>query len=88
MDGTKADPCDILTDPIQVLESIHTTIASTRSHLLQTEGLGEGWRHCEILCLELRCVIRWVEDILCYALTDNEELVDLYSRRKLQFQSI
>lgn len=78
---------DILTDAIEVHEVLHTRAHHVRSELLQLHGVGKAWEGAEMVCRKIRDTVRFIEDILCYALTDNSELVELYACRKLQFQT-
>lgn len=80
------DDTDILCNPIEAFEELHTRLDRTRDSYLQLEGMSPNWEKMEQRCQTLRRTIRWLEDILCYALSDIAELYCMHSKSKLLFQ--
>lgn len=78
---------DILTDPIEVIEALHSRAHHIRSENLQLHGVGPAWERADKVCRFIREVIKVLEDILCYAMSDPAELIETHAKRSLMYQS-
>lgn len=78
---------DYLTDRIDAHETLYTRADNIRSEVLQRYGVGKPWEETDKVCRCIRDVVRALEDVLCYALSDRSELVEKYEHGGLLFQS-
>lgn len=78
---------DYLSDRIKAHEMLYTRADNIRSEVLQRYGVGKPWEEADNVCRRIRDVVRALEDVLCYALSDQSELVEKYEHGGLLFQS-
>lgn len=48
--------------------------------------MGKEWERAEEVLKDVVRVVQWLEDILCWAMVDIEELITLHNHKKLMYQ--
>ncbi|KAF6743805.1 hypothetical protein DFP72DRAFT_858350 [Ephemerocybe angulata] len=71
---------------ITVLNSFSRSVSTYHAKVLQLAGVGSGLEQVQKVQGELRAVLQCLEDIECYAITQEERFSDLLKRRKFLFQ--
>lgn len=77
---------DVLRDAIIALTPLQQSIYRYQAELLTLGGLGKEWIRSEEVSKVILKVVRYLEDLLCYAMVDPEELIDLFRRHQLGYQ--
>ncbi|KIL54939.1 hypothetical protein M378DRAFT_91689 [Amanita muscaria Koide BX008] len=56
-------------------------------NILQLEGVGKRLLAARKISCEVEAVIKYLEEILCFAMTDISELVDKHDKKQLMYQT-
>ncbi|KAF8333823.1 hypothetical protein F5887DRAFT_921659 [Amanita rubescens] len=64
-----------------------TELMNCENHVLQVDGVGEELHAIQKKGYDVSSVIRWLEEIWCYALSDIPELIKLHTLSKLMYQA-
>lgn len=55
-------------------------------NIMELSGMGAEWEKAEKISKDVVKVIRWLEDVLCWAMVDLRELVSMHNHKKLLYQ--
>ena len=80
---------DIISETLTYLYSLLTEARDVQDGILQTAGIGSEWERAEATCKEIRRVISFLEEILCYAISDDiDGLVTAHDTGDLLYMQI
>ena len=77
----------IIKNAITKILSFQTELTNCENHILQVDGVGEELHAIERKGYDVSSVIRWLEEIWCYVLSDIRELIKLHALSKLMYQA-
>lgn len=83
---TTSQDIDILRDANFQLGNILTPMQVHEGDALELVGLGPEWRRLQSWVTLISQVIRWVEEMLCLAMIDIEDLRVEHRKKKLMYQ--
>ena len=72
---------------ITAVSHLQKAIYQCQANILQAAGVGTEWERAEEISKAVVRVVRWLEDILVWAMIDVHELVAKHNRRELMYQS-
>jgi hypothetical protein len=58
-----------------------------KDQILQLGGVGPEWKEVSQLLNQLTEVMRWIEEVLCFAMVDQEGLVASYQGQMLMYRA-
>jgi hypothetical protein len=68
-DYLRTTKTESLSDRIEDLEKFQTYFRKYEAHLLQLDGVSDRWRKVREMTFEVGDIIRWLEQLLCEAMT-------------------
>lgn len=77
---------DDIRDEIISISNLQKSIYRCQDNILELGGLGAEWERARDISNEVVNVINFLEDILCWAMVDPEELAIMHRRRELRYQ--
>jgi hypothetical protein len=78
---------DILRDGILSVSRHQKSIRWYEDEILQLGGVNSEWEEAHQLSGRVSEVVRWIEEALCLAMVDPEELVALHTAKQLMYQN-
>lgn len=78
----------IIENALTKILCFQTELMNCENHVLQVDGVGEELRAVQKKGYDVSSVIRWIEEIWCYALSDIPELIKLHALSKLMYQAV
>ena len=85
-DNATTEAKDYIMQEELIFSKILKCLENYHGMVLNIAGVGEDWRQVEEVKLEVRRVIRWLDNLLCDAMVDPQDLVVRYHARELDFQ--
>ncbi len=79
---------DEISDAVIEFEAMQSTIQRCQHALLQVVGVGHEYQAAERVGQDIRQVISCLDDMLCHLLVGKSELLDMYSKGQLIYQSL
>ena len=77
---------DILCDGVLSVSQILKSIQRYKDEILQLGGVGPEWREANQLSKKVDEVTCWIEEVLCLAMVDPDELLMSYQKQQLMYQ--
>ena len=78
---------DDIRNQITTISHLGQAIYQCQGNILRLAGVGTEWERAEVISKAVVRVVRWLEDILVWAMIDFHELVAMHNRRELMYQS-
>ncbi|KAG6839860.1 hypothetical protein C0991_011014 [Blastosporella zonata] len=75
-----------ITEEVDVLSRLEKDITDCQDHILQLAGVGVEWNMSEKVAIRVHTVIRWLEDMLCHAMVNSQDLIDAHKAKELMYQ--
>lgn len=79
---------DILRDGVLGVSRHQKSIQRYEDEILQLVGVNSDWKWAHQLSSEVTEVVNWIEEALCLAMVDPEELIALHTTKRLMYQSL
>lgn len=77
---------DDIRNKIIDISRLRDQIYECQNHVLQLAGVGIQWRRVEDILKAVVRVVRWLEDVLCWAMIDITELISMHNHGQLEYQ--
>lgn len=76
----------ILERALTNMEQLKNNLIRCEDNILQLAGVGQELYSAQEQRRKIDLVIKWLEELLCYAMVDVTELSDMHTNRKLMYQ--
>lgn len=77
---------DDVRNKIISISKLQRAIYRCQDKIIELGGMGKEWERAEEVSKDVVRVVRWLEDILCWAMVDIQELITLHNHQKLMYQ--
>jgi len=78
---------DVIRDAIVDTSRLQKSIHRYEAEILQLAGVGTEWKQAASISKHVCDVVKWLEEILCLAMVDVEELSTAYKHQSLMYQA-
>jgi hypothetical protein len=79
---------DSINEALAKLAGLQTSISNCEAEVLQLAGIGESLQHVTDIRRCVDEVVRWLEDLLCWALIGAEDLLTAHKQQSLLYQKV
>lgn len=77
---------DVVYEQVVAIGKFQSSIYRYENKVLMLAGLGAEYQRVQEITREVCKVIRWLEEVLCMAMVDANEVHEMYKAGRLEFQ--